>query len=93
MSVPGVHAGRTVAFGIFDADAGTEEVVIVAEVDSEDPAERERIANDIRQAVTRGSAVALRHVHLVDQKWLVKTSSGKIARSANREKFLQEQNF
>lgn len=90
MSVPGVHAGRTVAFGIFDAEAGTEEVVLVAEVDSEDPIERERIANDIRQAVTRGSAVALRHVHLVDQKWLVKTSSGKIARSANREKFLKE---
>jgi hypothetical protein len=34
--------------------------------------------------------VALRYVHLVDKKWLVKTSSGKNARLANKEKFMQE---
>ena len=34
--VPGVHAGRSVAFGVFDEEEGTEEVVIIAEVDSED---------------------------------------------------------
>jgi hypothetical protein len=34
----------------------------------------------------------LRYVHLVGAHWLVKTSSGKIARSANREKFLDEIN-
>jgi hypothetical protein len=40
--------------------------------------------------VTRGSVVALRYVHLVSPPWLIKTSSGKTARSANREKFLKE---
>jgi len=40
--------------------------------------------------VTQGSAVALRQVHLVDRGWLVKTSSGKIARRANRQKWLGE---
>jgi hypothetical protein len=34
--------------------------------------------------------VALRYVHIVGKHWLVKTSSGKTARSANREKFLAE---
>jgi hypothetical protein len=29
-------------------------------------------------------------VHLVGPKWLVKTSSGKIARRANRPKFIDE---
>ena len=53
-------------------------------------AERERIADEIRQAVTRGSAVALRHVHLVGPRWLIKTSSGKNSRLQNKEKYLKE---
>jgi acyl-CoA synthetase (AMP-forming)/AMP-acid ligase II len=88
--VPGVHAGRSVAFGIFDEEQGTEEVVIIAEVDSEDAAEQQRIADAIRAHVTRNSAIALRHVKVVGPKWILKTSSGKTARSANREKFLKE---
>jgi fatty-acyl-CoA synthase len=88
--VPGVHAGRSVAFGIFDEVEGTEEVVIIAEVDSEDAAEQQRIADAIRAHVTRNSAIALRHVKVVGPKWILKTSSGKTARSANKEKFLQE---
>ncbi len=88
--VPGVHAGRASAFGGFNDATGTEDVVLVAEVDTDDAAETQKIADGIRAAVTRGSAVALRYVHLVRAPWLVKTSSGKTARSANREKFLKE---
>ncbi len=90
MQVPGVHPGRVVAFGVFNEQAGTEDVVIVAEVETSDTAELERIGDAVRQVVTRGSAVALRHVHLVGAKWLIKTSSGKTARGANKEKFLKE---
>jgi acyl-CoA synthetase (AMP-forming)/AMP-acid ligase II len=88
--VPGVHPGRAVAFGMYDEEAGTEEVVIIAEADSEDPSEQEAIADAIRKHVTKSSAIALRHVKVVDEKWIVKTSSGKTARSANKEKFLRE---
>ncbi len=88
--VPGVHAGRSVAFGIFDSGAGTEDVVIIAEVDSEDSAQQEEIAEAIRRHVTKNSAIALRYVKVVGPKWILKTSSGKTARSANKEKFLKE---
>jgi acyl-CoA synthetase (AMP-forming)/AMP-acid ligase II len=88
--VPGVHPGRTVAFGMYDEEAGTEEVVIIAEVDSEEPSEQEVIADAIRKHVTKSSAIALRHVKVVGEKWIVKTSSGKTARSANKEKFIRE---
>jgi len=88
--VPGVHPGRTVAFGIFDEQQGTEEVVIIAEVESTDEAEYDRVANEIRQHVTKNSAIALRHVRVVGPKWVLKTSSGKVARSASKEKFLKE---
>ena len=88
--VPGVHPGRSVAFGIFDEEQGTEEAVIIAEVDSEDEGLQQQVADAIRQHVTRNSAIALRHVKVVGPKWILKTSSGKTARSANKEKFLRE---
>ena len=52
--------------------------------------DKDQVADAVRKAVAHGSAVVLRYVHLVDAHWLVKTSSGKIARSANKEKFLAE---
>ncbi|HEY3476901.1 MAG TPA: AMP-binding protein, partial [Anaerolineales bacterium] len=85
--VPGVHAGRSVAFGMFDEAQGTEEVVIIAEGDSEDPSEQQKLADAIRSHVTKNSAIALRHVKVVGPKWILKTSSGKAARRANKEKF------
>jgi acyl-CoA synthetase (AMP-forming)/AMP-acid ligase II len=88
--VPGVHAGRSVAFGMFDETQGTEEVVVIAEVESEDAEEQQKIADAIRLHVTKNSAIALRYVRVVGPKWILKTSSGKTARSANKEKFLAE---
>lgn len=90
MEVPGVHMGRVSAFGVFNELSGTEDVVLVAEVDTDDTKERERIEDQIREVITRGSAVALRNVYLVNRHWMVKTSSGKTARSANRDKYLTE---
>jgi acyl-CoA synthetase (AMP-forming)/AMP-acid ligase II len=88
--VAGVHPGRLVAFGVYDEAAGTEDVVVVAEADTEDEAERQRLADAIRQRVTQGSDVALRLVRVVSPKWMIKTSSGKPARLACREKYLAE---
>jgi acyl-CoA synthetase (AMP-forming)/AMP-acid ligase II len=86
--IPGVYPGRVVAFGVFNSDLGTEDVGIVAETDSVDPDERRQVAIQIRDHVTRNSDVAARYVEVVDRKWLIKTSSGKISRGANRDKFL-----
>ena len=88
--VAGVHAGRSVAFGMFDEMQGTEDIVVIAEVDSEDTEEQQKIADAIRLHVTKNSAIALRYVKVVGPKWILKTSSGKTARSANKEKFLLE---
>ena len=90
MEVEGVHPGRTVAFGIDNDETGTEDVVIVAEVDEEYQDQKERIAEEIRIVINKGSAISLKNVYLVSERWLVKTSSGKIARSANKQKYLSE---
>jgi len=88
--VDGVYQGRAVVFGIYDENSGTEEVVLVAETESQLGDERQRIAEAIRRHVTKNSAIALRYVHIVGPKWILKTSSGKIARAANKDKYLKE---
>ncbi len=89
-TVPGIHAGRAVVFGVPDEREGTELIAVVAEIETDDPDERKLIGQHIRQAVAQGSTVTVNYVQLVDERWLIKTSSGKIARAANRDKWLSE---
>lgn len=91
--VPGVHPGRTVIFGIFNDSLGTEDVVAVAETDDPDPRHRQELADRIRTYVSKNSPVALRFVEITGPKWIIKTSSGKVSRSANREKYLREKDL
>lgn len=88
--VQGVHPGRAVVFGIYDEKDGTELITVVAEVDTADEAERKSIFQDIKQTVATQTTVTISYIHLVEDKWLIKTSSGKIARAANRDKWRQE---
>ncbi len=88
--VTGVHAGRAVAFGVADEREGTELVAVIAETQASDAAARQAISRAIRAAVAQQAAVTLSYVHLVGPRWLLKTSSGKLARAANRDKWLRE---
>jgi fatty-acyl-CoA synthase len=88
--VPGVHPGRTVAFGVLNDQLGTEDIAVIVEVDTDNPEEHARITKEIRARIAQTTDTMARYVHLVGPKWLLKTSSGKIARSANRQKFLTE---
>ena len=88
--VSGVHPGRVVVFGIPDERLGTEAIILVAEVDTDDDDARREIERQVRARVAQQTETALNGVLLVDAHWLHKTSSGKIARGANRDKYLQE---
>ncbi len=103
--VAGIHAGRVVAFGVADAREGTELVAVVAETAVAETAvaetalagpqasnaeARAAIVRAIRAAVAQRAGVTVSYVHLVGPRWLLKTSSGKIARAANREKWRRE---
>ena len=89
-SVVGVHPGRAVAFGVPDEREGTELIAVVAEADVKDAVARKQLTQAIRQQVGRQSDITLNFVTLVEKGWLIKTSSGKIARGKNREKWLTE---
>jgi fatty-acyl-CoA synthase len=88
--IAGLHPGRAAAFGVPNPQTGTEDIAVAAEVETDDMDARADIMREIRSRVAQTLDVAVRYVHLVDAKWLIKTSSGKVARAANRDKFIRE---
>jgi len=89
--IPGVYAGRAVAFGVDDDRLGTESVVLVCELAHDaSPDEHKAIAADLRKRVVQQTEVTLADVRLVEKRWVIKTSSGKIARADNRDKYLRQ---
>lgn len=89
-AVAGVHPGRAVAFGVADERLGTEAIVIVVEANTADDEARTVIERQIRQQITQQTDQVVGRVAVKPRMWLSKTSSGKIQRSAIREKYLRE---
>jgi len=87
---PGVVAGRSVALGMADEELGTEKVILLAESRLSDATEKSRLGNAIRKAVFDELDCPLSDVRLVPHMWLLKTSSGKIARQPNLQKYEHE---
>jgi acyl-CoA synthetase (AMP-forming)/AMP-acid ligase II len=84
--VEGVREGCAVAFGVLDPDRGTEGVAAIVETKLATPEELEALARAIRSRVTRATGLALRHLKLVPPGGIQKTTSGKLARAATRDR-------
>lgn len=86
-----IHDGRVVALGVYNPDLGTDDIIVVAEVEQPglltSPVEIER---EMRNLVVAGLGVAVRTIFLKPPKWIVKSTAGKASRSATREKLLHE---
>jgi fatty-acyl-CoA synthase len=91
-SMPAFTPGRSVAFGLFDKQLGSESIVMICELEEKGQSEalKKAIEMDLRRRVVQNSEIALADVRLVEKRWLIKTSSGKISRSANRDKYLKD---
>ena len=87
--IPGVIPGRCVALGISDNEKGTERLVVIAESEEANPPHQSRIRNEIFQRISLRTDCVADDIQIVEPRWLLKTSSGKIARRANAEKYLQ----
>ena len=84
--VAGVYPGRTVAFGVWNPEAGSEDLYVLAERQA--PAAPTGLKLAIQRAVQEETGIVPRRVEIVEHMTLVKTSSGKICRSRNRELYL-----
>jgi len=88
---PAVHDGRAIALGCYNPDLGTEDIVVVAELESEELLKSApEIEQEIRGRIVAGLGAAVRSIFLKPPKWIIKSTAGKAARSTTSEKLLRE---
>jgi acyl-CoA synthetase (AMP-forming)/AMP-acid ligase II/acyl carrier protein len=89
--ISGVKPGRAVAFGVFNDAIGSQELVVVAERETDPPPVGDQaVRRAVRMAVLEQTGIEVKACRLEVPGWLVKTTSGKISREANRAKYLGE---
>jgi len=84
-AVPGIRKGCVVVFGVPDPASGTEKVVVLAETREVDPARKEDLRRMITEVVATLLGTPPDDVVLALPHTVLKTSSGKLRRSACRE--------
>jgi acyl-CoA synthetase (AMP-forming)/AMP-acid ligase II len=90
-SHPAIHDGRAVSFGLYNPDLGTEDIIVVAEVEKEDDLNGALdIERAVRSRITAELGVAVRAVYLKPPRWIVKSTAGKAARATTRDKLFSE---
>jgi len=83
-----VKSGRVCAFGRFDVGVGSEALIVVCEMAEEMPIESQRqLKSEISRAIVSSIDVVPKQIHLVENGWLVKTTSGKVDRKKNQARF------
>ena len=85
--VPGVIPGRVIAFGADDPEEGTERICVIAESEIAHLME----LNALRGAIVRAGMaidVTISQVFIAPPRWLIKSSSGKPSRGANKKRVL-----
>ena len=93
-TISGIYSGRVVAFGIAHEQYGTEMIAVVAEMKGTyEPAGAATLEQEIRGLVLAAIGVAPRYVSVMPERWIVKSTAGKISRRDTRERFLREQNM
>jgi acyl-CoA synthetase (AMP-forming)/AMP-acid ligase II len=88
-SVPGVLPGRVVAFAADDERMGTDVLCVIAETEARGACDQKALRLAILQA-GMSIDVTISRAYLAPPRWLIKSSSGKPARSTNRDRALAE---
>ena len=87
-TIPGVAAGRVVAFGVTNPATGTEDLIVLAEAEEDAGVAMAGLPLAIRAAVAQAVDCTPNIVRIVPARWIVKSSSGKLARADCRTKYL-----
>lgn len=86
--LPGIRADRVVALGVFDETQGTERIVMVCGLEKPvSDKERAAMEKELRRRIFSKLELTPAEVRFVDKNWIERTPNGKIARSANLEKY------
>jgi acyl-CoA synthetase (AMP-forming)/AMP-acid ligase II len=90
-SHPMVYDGRAIAFGVFNPDLGTEDIIVIAEVNKEEylsnATEIEKFA---RNAIATEMGITVRSIYIKPPRWIIKSTAGKPSRAATKSKLLAD---
>ena len=84
-NLDGIRKGCVAVFGSRDARSGTEKIVVLAETRETDPEKCEALRSAINELAMTAIGMAPDDVMLAPPNTVLKTSSGKIRRTASRE--------
>jgi fatty-acyl-CoA synthase len=87
-TIDGVEPGRVVSFGVNDGQTGTESILVLYEGAE---GAGSRVARQVRARLAEALDVAPSLVQRVPDRWIVKSTAGKVARGDNHDKFLSTQ--
>jgi len=85
--VAGVKPGRCVAFGLYNPQVGSEELIVIAETELEEPCWTD-LAKRIKRALATDLNITPKDITIVSPGWLLKSTAGKINRGDNTTKYL-----
>lgn len=88
--VPNIRKGCVIAFGVSEAEKGTEQLIIVAETREKDKKEQQAIRNKINERVSAQLGIPPDDIILAPPHTVPKTSSGKLQRSAAKQAYLDD---
>jgi fatty-acyl-CoA synthase len=88
--VPGIYPGRVVALGLDDPSLGTQRLIVLAEVEPPASEADPDLEREVRARVSERLDCVIDDLRLLPHMWLLKTSSGKIARRPNLQRYLEE---
>jgi acyl-coenzyme A synthetase/AMP-(fatty) acid ligase len=84
--IDGLIPGRCAAFAVPSEMMGTSQIILVVEGWA---VEDQTLVGRIRETVLAECGLALNEVVVCAAGWLVKTTSGKVSREANRARYLR----
>lgn len=90
--IDGLKPGRTVVLAREDERIGSRVMIVIAERAAGAEQSDRDIRREIADRVFSVFQIMPGYVEIVDEGWLIKTTSGKIGRSANLAKFLEARN-
>ena len=87
-AVVGIRKGCVAAFGVHDPAIGTERLVVIAESRETDPPRKSQLQADVMEAVVAALGLPADTIVIAEPGTVLKTSSGKIRRSATKDAYL-----
>jgi fatty-acyl-CoA synthase len=88
--VPGVKPGRAVAVAPFSPRTGSQVLIIIAETETIEKELRLQLRRAVQAQIQSDFGMAAHDVLINDVGWLIKTTSGKIARGANEQRYVAQ---